>query len=109
MSQAPLVVAVNRFIAAAVAVLFTATTTAQTSCSASCKGITPDGTQFDLSDLMGQDYQTIGSDPNADTYFLNVCGFSSTQCPGDTGDPQVTQGMAVQTVQAGGCYVLGVR
>ena len=99
----------SRTIAAAVAVLFTATTTAQSSCSASCKGTTPDGTQFDLSDLMGQDYQINGSDPNADTYFLNVCGISATQCPDDTGDPQVTQGMAVQTVQAGGCYVLGVR
>ena len=109
MSQAPLVVAVNRFIAAAVAVLFTAaTTTAQSSCSASCQGTTSDGRAYDLSALMGQDYQTVGSDQNADTYFLNVCGTSATQCPDDAGDPPVTHGMAVSTVQAGGCYVLGV-
>jgi hypothetical protein len=44
----------------------------------------------------------------ADTYFLNVCGTSATQCPDDAGDPPVTQGTAVQTVQSGGCYVLGV-
>ena len=94
---------------AAVAVLFAATaTTAQSSCSASCKGTTSDGTAYDLSALMGQDYQTVGSDQNADTYFLNVCGTSATQCPDDAGDPPVTQGTAVQTVQAGGCYVLGV-
>ena len=99
----------SRTIAAAVAVLFTATTTAQSSCSASCKGTTSDGTQFDLSDLMGQDYQTVGSDQDDVTYFLNVCGTSARQCPDDAGDPPVTQGTAVQTVQSGGCYVLGVR
>jgi len=82
---------------------------AQSSCTASCKGTTSDGTNFDLSALMGQDYQTTGSDQNADTYFLNVCGTSATQCPDDAGDPPVTQGTAVQTVAAGGCYVLGVR
>ena len=90
-----------------------ATTTTATpttaSCTASCKGTTSDGTNFDLSALMGQDYQTTGSDQNADTYFLNVCGTSATQCPDDAGDPPVTQGTAVQTVAAGGCYVLGVR
>ena len=80
---------------------------AQSSCSASCKGTTSDGIQFDLSALMGQDYQTVGSDQNADTYFLNVCGVSKTQCPDDAGDPPVTKGMAVQTVQSGGCYVMG--
>ena len=57
---------------------------------------------------MGLDYQTVGSDQNADTYFLNVCGTSATQCPDDLGDPPVTAGMAVTTVQSGGCYVLGV-
>ena len=57
---------------------------------------------------MGQDYQTVGSDQNADSYFLNVCGTSATQCPDDAGDPPVTKGMAVQSVQSGGCYVLGV-
>ena len=36
---------------------------AQSSCSA-CKGTTSEGTQFDLSALMGQDYQTVGSDQN---------------------------------------------
>jgi hypothetical protein len=81
--------------------------TAQTSCSASCAGTTSDGTPFDLSALMGQDYQTTGSDQNSDTYFLNVCGTSATQCPDDAGDPPVTQGTAVQTVASGGCYVLG--
>jgi len=80
----------------------------QSPCSASCKGTTSDGTAFDLSALMGQDYQTVGSDQNDDTYFLNVCGTSATKCPDDAGDPPVTQGMAVQTVKAGGCYVLGV-
>ena len=92
--------------AIALAILSTAVS-AQSSCSASCKGTTSDGTQFDLSALMGQDYQTVGSDQNADTYFLNVCGTSATQCPDDAGDPPVTQGTAVQTVQSGGCYVLG--
>ena len=91
---------------AAVAVLFAAAATAQ--CSASCQGVTSNGKAYDLSALMGKDYQTVGSDQNADTYFLNVCGTSATQCPDDAGDPPVTQGMAVQTVQAGGCYVIGV-
>ena len=58
---------------------------------------------------MGQDYQTVGSDQDDVTYFLNVCGTSARQCPDDAGDPPVTQGTAVQTVQSGGCYVLGVR
>ena len=93
---------------AAVAVLFAAAATAQSSCSATCKGVTSDHKAYDLSALMGKDYQTVGSDQNADTYFLNVCGTSATQCPDDAGDPSVTQGMAVQTVQSGGCYVLGV-
>ena len=99
----------RRVLTTAVAVLATsASVSAQSSCSASCKGTTSDGTAYDLSALMGQDYQTVGSDQNADTYFLNVCGTSATQCPDDAGDPPVTQGMAVQTVQAGGCYVIGV-
>ena len=80
----------------------------QTQCTSACAGTTADGTAFDLSALMGKDYQTAGSDQNADTYFLNVCGTSKTQCPDDAGDPPVTQGSAVQTVSAGGCYVLGV-
>lgn len=92
---------------ALVATLLAPSVLAQSSCTASCKGTTSDGTNFDLSALMGQDYQTTGSDQNADTYFLNVCGTSATQCPDDAGDPPVTQGTAVQTVQAGGCYVLG--
>ena len=69
--------------------------------------MTQDGTPFDLSALAGQEFQTVGSDQNADTYFFNVCGTSKQQCPDDMGDPPVTQGMAVQTVQAGGCYVMG--
>ena len=93
----------------ALAATLLAPSLAQSSCTASCKGTTSDGTNFDLSALMGQDYQTTGSDQNADTYFLNVCGTSATQCPDDAGDPPVTQGTAVQTVAAGGCYVLGVR
>ena len=93
---------------AAVAVRFAAAATALSPCSTTCKGTMSDGTAFDLSALMGQDYQTVGSDQNADTYFLNVCGTSATQCLDDAGYPPVTQGMAVQTVQAGGCYVLGV-
>jgi hypothetical protein len=55
---------------------------------------------------MGQDYQT--SDQNGQN-FLNVCGTSATQCPHDAGDPSVTQGTAVSTLDVGGCYVLGVR
>ena len=100
----------SRFIiTTAVAVLFAATTTAQQqSCSASCKGTTSDGKPYDLSALAGKDYQTVGSDQNQDIYFLNVCGTSKTQCPDDAGDPPVTQGTAVQTVQSGGCYVIGV-
>ena len=99
----------RRVLTTAVAVLATsASVSAQSSCSASCKGTTSDGTAYDLSKLMGQDYQTVGSDQNADTYFLNVCGTSASQCPDDAGDPPVTQGTVVQTVQAGGCYVLGV-
>ena len=99
----------RRVLTTAVAVLATsASVSAQSSCSASCKGTTSDGTAYDLSALMGQDYQTVGSDQNDDTYFLNVCGTSATKCPDDAGDPPVTQGMAVQTVKAGGCYVLGV-
>jgi hypothetical protein len=82
--------------------------TSQFSCSAACKGTTEDGFAYDLSALMGQDYETVGSDQNADTYFLNVCGTSATLCPDDAGDPPVTKGMAVSTVQSGGCYVLGV-
>jgi hypothetical protein len=92
---------------AAVAVLFAAAATAQSSCSATCKGVTSNGKAYDLSKLMGKDYQTVGSDQNADTYFLNVCGTSATKCPDDAGDPPVTQGIAVQTVQSGGCYVIG--
>ena len=80
---------------------------ARITCSASCKGVTSDGIPFDLSALAGQEFQTVGSDQNADTYFLNVCGTSKIQCPDDAGDPPVTHGMAVQTVQAGGCYVMG--
>ena len=49
--------------AIALAILSTAVS-AQSSCAASCKGTTSDGTQFDLSALMGQDYQTVGSDQN---------------------------------------------
>ena len=90
-------------------VLSTLVAGAQSQCSTSCAGTTSDGTAFDLSALMGQDYQTTGSDQNSDTYFLNVCGTSATQCPDDAGDPPVTQGTAVQTVASGGCYVLGVR
>ena len=57
---------------------------------------------------MGRDFQAPGLD-NAtdDTYSLNVCGLSATKCPHDAGNPPVTQGMAVQTVDGGGCYVLG--
>ena len=80
-----------------------------TSCSATCAGTTSDGTPFDLSALVGQVYQTTGSDQNSDTYFLSVCGTVEQQCPDDAGDPPVTQGTAVQTVASGGCYVLGVR
>ena len=80
--------------------------TSQSSCSAACKGTTEDGFAYDLSALMGQDYQTVGL---GDTYFLNVCGMSATECPSDAGDPPVTQGTAVSTVSSGGCYVLGVR
>ena len=65
-----------------------------------------DGVAFDLSALMGTDYQTQGSD-QSQTYFLNVCGTSSTQCPDDAGDPPLTQGSAVQTIDDNGCYVLG--
>ena len=83
-------------------------TAVQGQCTSTCAGTTADGTAFDLRALMGKDYQTVGSDQNADTYFLNVCGTSNTQCPDDAGDPPVTQGSAVQTVSAGGCYVLGV-
>ena len=79
----------------------------QSACSASCAGTTQDGTPFDLSALMGQDYQTTGSDSTPDKYFLNVCGMSATTCPDDGRDPPVTQGMAVQTDDGGGCYVLG--
>ena len=68
---------------AALAALMVQSISAQSSCTASCKGTTTDGTTFDLSALMGQDYQTTGSDQNADTYFLNVCGTSATQCPDD--------------------------
>ena len=81
---------------------------ASAQCSTTCAGTTANGTSFDLSALMGQDFQTVGSDQNADTYFLNVCGTSATHCPDDSGDPAVTQGMAAQTVSAGGCYILGV-
>jgi hypothetical protein len=77
------------------------------SCSASCAGTTSDGTHFDLSALMGADYQTSGSDRGADTFYLNVCGTAKQECPDDAGDPVVTEGMAVHTVEAGGCYVLG--
>lgn len=80
---------------------------AQSSCPSTCSGTTEDGTAFDLSALMGSDYQTTGADSASDTYFLNVCGISATQCPDDSGDPPVTQGTAVQTVDGGGCYVLG--
>jgi hypothetical protein len=61
---------------------------------------------FVLSFLRGCTYSIF---PPCSTYFLNVCGTSATQCPDDAGDPPVTQGTAVQTVQSGGCYVLGVR
>ena len=80
---------------------------AQSSCPSTCAGTTEDGTAFDLSALMGADYQTTGADSASDTYFLNVCGTSATQCPDDAGDPPVTQGTAVQTQDGGGCYVLG--
>ena len=89
-------------------VLLVQSTSAQPLCTPSCKGTTSDGTNYDLSGLMGQDFQTVG-DQGASTYFLNVCGTSATQCPDDAGDPPVTNGTAVQTVAAGGCYVLGVR
>ena len=99
----------RRVLTTAVAVLATsASVSAQSSCAVSCKGTTSDGTAYDLSSLMGTDYQTVGSDQDDVTYFLNVCGTSATQCPDDAGDPPVTQGTAVQTVQSGGCYVLGV-
>ena len=55
--------------AIALAILSTAVS-AQSSCSASCKGTTSDGTQFDLSALMGQDYQTVGSDQNGNFFNL---------------------------------------
>ena len=96
---------------AALAALLVQSISAQSSCTASCKGTTTDGTTFDLSALMGHNFSTTGSDQYADTYFLNVCGqggTSVTQCPDDAWDPPVTNGTAVQTVK-GGCYVLGVR
>ena len=81
--------------------------TAPVACSATCKGTTSDGVQFDLSALQGLEFQTAGSDQNVDTYFFNVCGTSNHTCPSDAGDPPVTQGTAVQTFADGGCYVLG--
>ena len=81
---------------------------AQSACSPSCSGTLPDGTTFNLSALMGTDFQTRGADSASDTYFLNVCGTSQTVCANDQGSPPVTQGSAVTTVDGGGCYVLGV-
>jgi hypothetical protein len=63
--------------AIALAILSTAVS-AQSSCSASCKGTTSDGTQFDLSALMGQDYQTVGSDQNGN--FFNLFLDPNTAC-----------------------------
>ena len=90
-------------------VLLVQSTSAQSSCTPSCKGTTSDGIKFDLSALTGHNFSTTGSSHGGSRYFLNVCGTSATQCPHDAGDPPVTQGTAVQTVANGGCYVIGVR
>ena len=54
---------------------------------------------------MGADFKVQNQDD--DTFYLNVCGGVRTICPEDTGDPPVTEGMAVQTTEGNGCYVLG--
>ena len=77
---------------------------AQSPCDATCAGTTKDGVAFNLSALMGVDYNT--TDASGLTYYLNVCGTAAQTCPNDAGDPPVTEGCAVQT-QDNGCYVLG--
>ena len=79
---------------------------AQTTCTPTCAGTTSDGVAFDLSALMGKDFQTQSPD-QSQTYYLNVCGVLGPQCPDDRGDPPVTNGTAIQTIGDGGCYVLG--
>ena len=77
----------------------------QAACTNACSYTDDQGNVYDFSSLQGQELTT--TDPS-DTYYMNICGESSTTCPNDPSIPPVTSGMVVESAAAGGCWVLGV-
>ena len=93
--------------AVAVPLLLAVSVRGQGACTNACTFTDDSGNTYDFTSLQGQNIQT--TDAQGNTYYMNMCGTSTTSCPDDPSIPPVTSGMIVQTPSGGAsCFVLGV-